>query len=206
MNLVMSRLTIVFVCWLACAGVQAQTNTGPPNTLDAYWNLTSIPSQAQATLKLSTTTIADPVSSLNDVTTNQVGSNNVAILSILSGSQNRLETNQLNNQNSVDAYLSGNNNSLIINQTGGGNSLSFGLTGANNRFLLSQDGNDRLQLQGLQQNNTRLEISQGSGSNSLTIDNTSLFRNTLGTGIPNLRIEQTGGATAIIQNGQLTGN
>lgn len=202
----MSRFIVFFVCWIACVGALAQTNTGPPNTLDAYWNLTSIPSQAQATLKLSTVTIADPVSSLNDVTSYQLGSNNVATLSILSGSQNRIDATQLNNQNSVDAALSGVNNSLIINQTGGGNSLSVGLNGANNRFLLSQDGGDRLQLQGLQQNGARLEISQGAGNNTLTIDNTSLFKNTSGTGIPNLRIEQSGGATAIIQNGLLTGN
>ena len=201
----MSRL-VIFLCWLGCTTLHAQTNTGPPNTLDAYWNLTSIPSQAQATLKLSNAAIPDPNSSLNEVITSQIGSANAATLSVIAGSQNRLETTQLNNQNAANVTLSGVNNSIIVNQLGGGNTLSFDLNGGNNRFLLSQDGGDRLQMQGLQQNNTRLEINQGVGSNSLTIDNTPLFRNTSGGGIPNLRIEQTGGATAIIQNGLLTGN
>ena len=202
----MSRI-LILLCGVASALTsQAQTNNGPSNTLDAYWNLTSIPSQAQATLKLSNAGIADPGTAKNDVLTYQNGINNSVALSVLSGSQNRIEANQVNNQNSADAALSGANNSIIINQTGGGNNLSLGLNGANNRLLLSQDGGDRLQMQGLQQNNTRLEVAQGAGNNTLTIDNTPLFKNAYGTGIPNLRIEQTGGATATIQNGFLTGN
>ena len=102
--------------------------------------------------------------------------------------------NQYNGYNYTDVMLSGVNNSVLLNQTGGNNSASFGLNGVNNRFTLTQDGGDRLQMQGLQQANTRLEITQGIGNNTLTIDNTSLFQNANGAGIPNLRIEQSGGA------------
>ena len=200
----MGRL-LLLLFGISCTIAQAQTNTGPSNTLDAYWNLTSIPSQAQATLKLSTSSAPDP-GSLNNVIAHQDGVNNTALLSVTSGSQNRIEATQSNSYNYTDVSLGGGNNSVLLNQTGGNNSISFGLGGANNRFVLSQDGGDRLQMLGLQQNNTHLEVAQGSGSNSLTIDNTSLFKNAYGNGIPNLRIEQTGGATATIQNGQLIGN
>jgi hypothetical protein len=201
----MTRI-LFFLCWLTYVVAQAQTNGGPVNTLDAYWNLTSIPSQAQATLRVGTNGAPDPTSSLNDVITRQDGVNNTAILSVVSGSQNRLEVNQSNGYNATDIALSGVNNSVLLNQTGGNNSVSFGLSGANNRFVLTQDGGDRLQMQGLQQANTRLEVTQGNGNNSLTIDNTSLFRDANGTGIPNLRIEQSGGAAATIQNGRIFGN
>lgn len=197
----MSRLLLFLFFWSACVAVQAQST----NALDAYWNLTSIPGAVQATLRLSTNGIAGP-SSVNDVITQQDGVNNTALLSVTSGSQNRLEVNQSSSYNYTDASIGGVNNSVVLNQTGGGNSTSLSLGGAGNRFLLSQDGGDRLQMLGLQQNNTRLEVAQGSGSNTLTIDNTALFRDAYGTGIPNLRIEQSGGARATIQNGHILGN
>ena len=196
----MSRL-LILLFWSACVAVQAQST----NSLDAYWNLTLIPGQSQLTLALSTNGISDP-SSLNDVISHQDGVNNTALLSITSGSQNRLEVNQFSSYNYTDVALGGINNSVLLNQTGGANSVSFSLGGANNRFILNQDGGDRIQMLGLQQNNTWLEVSQGSGSNTLNIDNTSLFRDANGTGIPNLRIEQSGGATATIQNGHIFGN
>ena len=192
--------------WIAGTVAQAQSNPGTSNTQDAFWNLTSVPSQAQATLRLGTTSAPDPGSSQNEVIARQDGVNNTALLSIVSGSQNRLEVSQTTGYNYSDVTLSGVNNSVLLNQTGGNNSASFGLSGANNRFTLTQDGGDRLQMTGLQQSSTRLEVEQGVGSNTLTIDNTTLFRNATGTGIPNLRIEQSGGATATIQNGRLFGN
>jgi hypothetical protein len=196
----MSRL-LILLFWSACAAVQAQST----NSLDAYWNLTSIPGQAQLVLGLSTNGISDP-SSQNDVITHQEGINNTVLASVTSGSQNRLEINQFSSYNYTDVSLGGVNNSVLLNQTGGANSTSFSLGGANNRFILNQDGGDRIQMLGLQQNNTWLEVAQGSGSNTLTIDNTSLFKDAYGTGIPNLRIEQSGGATATIQNGHIFGN
>ena len=120
--------------------------------------------------------------------------NNTALLSVVSGSQNRLEVNQSGNYNYTDASLGGVNNSIVLNQTGGSNSVSLGLGGTSNRLMINQDGGDRV------------EINQGSGGNSLTLDNTMLFRDANGTGIPNLRIEQSGGATATIQNGRILGN
>jgi hypothetical protein len=197
---------ILLLFWLACAKVKAQTNTGSINTVDAFWNLTTIPSQAQATLRLGSTSAPEPGSALNEIITHQDGVNNATVLSVGSGSQNRLEVNQYNGYNYSDVMLSGVNNSMLLNQTGGSNIVSFGLSGTDNRLIVNQDGGDRLQMLGLQQANTRLEISQGAGNNSLTIDNTSLFQNANGTGIPNLRIEQSGGAAATIQNGRLFGN
>ncbi len=200
----MTRLLFLFF-WIICTATQAQTNSGSGNSSDAYWNLTSIPSQAQATLGLSTANVPDP-GTLNDIITNQSGVNNTALLSVVSGSQNRLEVNQSGNYNYTDASLGGVNNSVVLNQTGGNNSVSLGLGGTSNRLMINQDGGDRVQMLGLQQNDVRLEINQGSGGNSLTIDNTTLFRDANGTGIPNLRIEQSGGAAATIQNGRISGN
>lgn len=184
----------------------AQVNSVPVNNLDAYWNLTSLPNQSQVSLQAGRTNLAGLNGSINEVITQQDGLNNTAQLSITAGAQNQLILNQVSNANYADAALSGVNNTVVINQTGGNNTLNFGLNGASNQLALTQDGGDRLQMTGLQQNNTRLEINQGAGNNSLTIDNTTLFKDMNGTGIPNLRIEQTGGATATIQNGRIFGN
>lgn len=201
----MKRLFILLVGMISRAA-SAQVNSVPVNTLDAYWNLTSVPNQAQVRLQPGLTSMAGPGSSINEVITTQNGLNNTAQLSITAGFQNQLVLSQSSNANYAEATLSGVNNSVMLNQTGGSNSLSFGLDGANNRLALTQDGGDRLQMVGLQQTNTRLEVNQGAGTNSLTIDNTTLFKDINGTGIPNLRIEQTGGATATIQNGRIFGN
>lgn len=184
----------------------AQVNSTPVINLDAYWNLTSIPNQGQVSLHQGLTNPTGLSSSINEVITQQDGLNNIAQLSITAGSQNQLRLNQTNNANYADATLAGVNNSIIISQTGASNNLTFGLNGTNNRLALAQDGGDRLQMIGLQQNNTRLEVNQGAGNNSLTIDNTALFKDIGGAGIPNLRIEQTGGAAATIQNGRIFGN
>lgn len=136
----------------------------------------------------------------------QGGISNTALLSVITSAPNRLEVGQSGNNNYTEATLSGLNNSLLLNQTGNNNSVSLGLGGTNNRITLAQDGGDRIQMQGIQVDNTRLDISQGVGNNSLTIGNTSLLQTTTGTGISNLRIEQSGGAAAIIQNGRIFGN
>ena len=199
----MSRYLIILFCTIS-AVVRAQTNLVTGSTLDAYWNLPTIPNQTQATLRLGTTNLPTASSSQNEVIANQEGGSNTVILSVLAGSQNRLEVNQYTGLNSADVSLSGGNNSILLNQTGTGNSVSFGLSGSNNQYILSQDGGDRIQMQGLQKNNDRLEVAQGFGSNSFTIDNTSLFQGT--GGIPNLRIEQSGGASVTIQQGKVIGN
>ncbi|QJD78699.1 hypothetical protein [Spirosoma rhododendri] len=201
----MKRLFILLL-GMICGTASAQVNSVPTNSLDAYWNLTSIPNQAQVSLQPGLTNLAGLSGSSNEVTARQDGLNNTAQLSVMAGSQNQLTLTQANNANYADATLSGVSNTIVINQTGGNNNLAFGLNGTNNRLALTQDGGDRLQMVGLQQNNTRLEVNQGAGNNSLTIDNTTLFKDVNGTGIPNLRIEQTGGATATIQNGRIFGN
>ncbi|MBD2753144.1 hypothetical protein [Spirosoma validum] len=197
----MSRHLLVVFCFFSLFA-EAQTNLVTGGTLDAYWNLPTIPTQTQATLRLSTASLP-AASSQNEVVTRQEGGANTAMLSVLSGAQNRLEVNQYTGLNFVDATLTGVNNSVLLNQTGTGNSISFGLNGSNNQYVLAQDGGDRIQMQGLQKNNERLEVKQGYGNNSLTLDNTNLFQ---GSGIPNLHIEQTGGASITIQQGKVIGN
>lgn len=197
----MNRFLLILGCAISTV-VQAQTNLNTGNPLDAYWNLPTTPSQTQAILAVGTATIPG-ASSQNEVIVHQEGAFNTAMLSVASGSQNRLEANQTTGLNAVDAAVSGSNNSVLLNQTGTGNSISFGLSGVNNRYAMTQDGNDRIQMQGIQQNNQRLEIAQGSGANSLTVDNTMLFKDS---GIPNLRIEQSGGAAITIQQGKIIGN
>ena len=136
----------------------------------------------------------------------QNGLGNQANLQTVAGTQSRLDVTQMNDGNVVNAVLSGFNNSVILSQTGGGNTINFGLSGTNNRFMLTQDGGDAATMVGLQKDNTRIELLQGSGNNSFTMDNSNLFIDPLSKGIPNLRIEQTGGASAIIQQGHIIGN
>ncbi|GAB3773204.1 hypothetical protein GCM10028818_14410 [Spirosoma horti] len=186
-----------------CFVTQAQTaDTG----LDAYWNINLTKEQKLNTVLLeSQTAISNPAAALNTITLQQNGIANQAILQT-SGSQNLLEVSQFNNGNMTNATLSGLNNSLIIGQTGGGNMANIDLSGTNNRFLVTQDGGDRVNMLGLQKENTRLELTQGSGNNSFTLDNTTLFKDPLSQGIPNLRIEQSGGANVTIQQGKVIGN
>lgn len=199
----MKRLFLLLLC-ISCVCARAQTNTGSASNQDAFWHLTTTPGQAQSTLQSGPGT--DPGSSLNEVRMRQEGVSNTALLSVMTSAPNRLDVGQTGNNNYTEATLSGLNNSLLLNQTGNNNSVSLGLGGTNNRITLAQDGGDRIQMQGLQVDNTRLTISQGNGSNSLTIGNTTLLQTTTGTGISNLRIEQSGGAAAIIQNGRIFGN
>lgn len=199
----MGHYFVILFC-ICSVVVRAQTNLVTSNALDAYWDLPVIPSRTQTTSIAGRTNLSAALSSQNEVIANQAGEFNTAVLSIPSGSQNRLEVNQYTGLNSVDVSLSGGNNSILLNQTGTGNSISFGLSGNNNQYSISQDGGDRIQMQGLQKNNDHLDIVQGNGSNSLTIDNTSLFQGT--GGIPNLRIEQSGGASVTIQQGKIIGN
>lgn len=201
----MKRL-LTLLLGLIGGAATAQVNSIPVNNLDAFWNLTSVPNQAQVSLHQGLTNPTGLSGSGNEVITQQDGFNNSAQLAITAGSQNQLRLYQANNANYADATLSGVNNSIVVNQTGVSNNLTFELNGTNNRLALAQDGGDRLQMIGLQQNNTRLEVNQGAGNNALTIDNTTLFKDVNGTGIPTLRIEQTGGATATIQNGRIFGN
>lgn len=204
----MCRLFIIVFC-AVCAGAQAQTSQSLTSTtgLDAYW---TIPLTADQKLKTvlteSLSAIPDATSSVNTIILNQSGSGNQASLQTLSGLQNRLEASQTNTNNVLEATVSGVNNSAVLLQTGSGNVLNLDLSGSNNRFRLEQDGNDTARMQGLQKDNTRLELVQGSGSNSFTLDNTSVLKDPLVPGIANLRIEQTGGASITIQQGKVIGN
>lgn len=202
----MNRLFCYALCLLYVTA-NAQNPSAPvSSTLDAYWNFTPVPTPAQAVLLLSETTLPGPTSTANTILLEQNGVGNRANLQTLAGSANRLEVSQTSDGNVVNAVLSGTSNGLLFSQTGGGNQINFGLYGTGNRFMLTQDGGDVANLQGLNQSGTRLELSQGAGNNSFSIDNSTLFKDPLSTGIPNLRIEQTGGAAVTIQSGRLIGN
>ena len=56
-------------------------------------------------------------------------------------------------------------------------------------------------LQGMNQTGGRFELRQGAGNNTFNTDNSSLFKDPYSNGIPNLRIEQTGGASITVQQG-----
>ncbi len=204
----MHRL-LVYVLFAVSVGAQSQSRSqsvGGQST-DAYWNMPLTAEQRlQSALVESQTSIAEPTPSLNTVIIQQNGSDNRALLQAVAGMQNRLEATQTSNGNQAEAILAGSNNSVILNQTGGGNVINFGLTGNDNRYMLTQDGGDTANLQGLQKDGSRLELLQGRGNNSFTVDNTALFTDPLSTGLPNLRIEQTGGASITIQQGRVIGN
>jgi hypothetical protein len=193
---------------VAGIGVRAQTGTSTATrSADAYWNIPLTTEQKlQSVLVESQTVIPDPAAGLNSLVIQQDGAGNRATLQAITGSQNRLEAVQTGNGNGADAMLSGTNNSLIINQMGGGNAVNVDLAGNGNRYMLTQDGGDTANLYGLQKDNSQLELRQGSGNNSFTIDNSSLFKDPLSTGIPNLRIEQAGGASITVQQGRAIGN
>lgn len=206
----MLRLFLAFgLVWLGAAGVRAQTSpTTTPTSSDAYWNVTPIPTAAggvQTILVPSSTVLTSAAPSLNEVIIRQTGNDNGATMAVLSGSQNRLETNQSGGANAAATYLSGSNNSILLNQTGGSNAVNIGLNGSSNRFIISQDGGDRADLQGLQNDNTRLELVQKSGNNTFATDSANLLKDPTSSGIANLRIEQSGGATVRIQQGRLIG-
>lgn len=195
----MNRL-LIFVVWAVGAGAWAQNPAPPVNhPSDAYWNLPLITEQQlQSVWVERQTVLLNPASALNAVVVQQNGVDNRAVLQAIAGSANRLETTQLGNGNSIDALLLGRNNNLTVTQTGEGNIINLGLIGNNNHYQLIQDGGDMANLQGLQRDNSRLELRQGLGNNSLTLDNATLSANPFGTSIPNLRIEQTGGATVTV--------
>lgn len=203
----MNRFLTLLFC-LACASAYAQTTPADINQLDAYWNINLTKDQKiQTVLTESQNQIASPAPGLNTVVVQQNGNNNQAVLSTTTGIQNLLSVTQTDNDNITNASLSGVNNSLIIGQTGGSNVTNINLGGTNNRFLLTQDGNDTINMLGLQKDNTRLELSQKSGANSFTLDNKStLLVDPLSRGIPNLQIEQSGGASITVTQGRIIGN
>ncbi|WP_460985286.1 curlin repeat-containing protein [Spirosoma fluminis] len=203
----MNRLLFVLIS-IVFGTAQAQKVSQPQsNTLDAYWDIPISGNQRVNTVLVkSQTDIPDPSSPLSSVKLYQEGLNNQAVVQALSGTNNRLDINQVNNGNNVNATLAGANNSLILTQTGGNNIANIGLGGTNNRFMITQDGGDVVNLQGIQKDNLRLELRQGAGANSFNMDNSTLFKDPLSTGIPNLRIEQSGGASITIQQGRVFGN
>jgi|GEM_PF-3015855 len=204
----MNRLLILASC-LFGTGAFAQKITSAavsPMGTDAYWNIPLTDNQKLTTVLVeSETLIQGPTSLANAIVLQQNGNNNRATLQTPSGNNNLLRATQQDNGNVLNAVLSGAGNGLTINQTGGSNQLSVDLTGSNNRFLLTQNGGDMANLQGISQTNGRLELRQGVGNNTFNTDNSSLFTDPLSTGIPNLRIEQTGGANITIQQGRLIG-
>jgi len=203
----MNRLLILASCLFSTSAF-AQISSAAVSTTgtDAYWNIALTPSQKETTVLVkSLTQLQGPTSPANAIVLQQNGNNNRATLQTPSGNNNLLQATQINDGNVLNAVLSGAGNGLTIDQTGGSNQLNVDLTGTNNRFLLTQDGGDMANLQGISQTNGRLELRQGAGNNTFNTDNSSLFTDPLSTGIPNLRIEQTGGANITVQQGRLIG-
>ncbi len=204
----MNRLFTLVICLSGLAANAQQITSAAASTTgtDAYWNIELTSSQKLTTVLVeSVTQLQGPDSPANTVMLQQNGNNNQAIIQAPSGSNNLLQATQQNDGNVLNAVLSGNGNGLIVGQTGGSNQLNIDLTGSNNRFLLTQDGGDIANLQGLNQTGGRLELRQGAGNNTFNTDNSSLFTDPFSTGIPNLRIEQTGGANITIQQGRVIG-
>jgi len=203
----MNRLLLLLCCLWGVAAQAQITSAAVSNTgSDAYWNIALTPNQKLTTVLVeSNVVLQGPGSPTNTILLQQSGNNNSATLQTPSGNNNLLSAAQQNDGNVLNAILSGSGNGLSVNQTGGNNQLNLDLTGANNRFLVKQDGGDVANLQGLNQTGSRLELSQGAGNNTFNTDNSSLLKDPFSTGIPNLRIEQTGGASITIQQGRLIG-
>lgn len=170
---------------LVTAGTQAQPNSLSTPQLDAYW---SIPT---------------PTREANTLDLTQTGSLNQAELSLSGGQGNRLVLTQTDSQNLASATLLGSANRVQLQQQGPDNQLHLVLGGQDNQLSIRQDGGDTIFWQSLQQNHTRLDIIQKAGANTLTVD-TSLTE-AFSTGIAGLRIEQSGGATALVQQGKVIG-
>ncbi|MBC7568667.1 MAG: hypothetical protein H7319_02895 [Spirosoma sp.] len=203
----MNRLLLLASCLFSTSAFAQITSAAvSPTGTDAYWNISLTPSQKLTTVLVeSQTQLQGPTSPANAIVLQQSGNSNQATLQTVSGNNNLLQARQQNDGNVLNAVLSGSGNGLIINQAGGNNQLNVDLTGSNNRFLLTQDGGDVANLQGLNQTGGRLELRQGAGNNTFNTDNSSLFTDPLSTGIPNLRIEQTGGANITVQQGRIIG-
>lgn len=202
----MDRLLCFIFCLLSVAAGAQTSSTPVSSTLDAYWSLTPTPVATQAVLSLSEVVLSAPATNANVIALQQEGVGNRANLQILAGSANQLEVMQSNNGNVANALLAGMNNGITLYQAGASNQVNIELSGSNNQFLLTQDGGDVVNMQGLNQSGTRLELIQGIGNNSFSIDNSTLVKDPFSTGIPNLRIEQTGGAAVTIQSGRIIGN
>lgn len=191
---------------LVCIGTNAQTTSVPAGRgLDAYWELGPAPAAGQAVLSLNEAVLKNPISETNAILIQQTGTGNQATLQTLSGSGNWVEARQVNTGNVVGAVVAGLGNTVILSQTGLSNQISFGLNGSGNQFSLIQNGGDVATMQNLNQSGTRLELIQGAGNNSFSMDNTTLVKDPFSTGIPALRIEQTGGASVLIQSGRIIG-
>ncbi|GAB4047789.1 hypothetical protein [Spirosoma litoris] len=167
---------------------QAQPTMIPTITntpLDAYWAGTA------------------QTSSDNTIGLAQTGSHNQADLSLPGGQTNRLMLNQTDSQNLVTATLLGTSNNVLLQQHGNDNQLHLVLGGNDNQISIRQDGSDTIAWIGLQQSNTRIGISQKAGANTLTVDNSTA--DSFNKGIAGLYIEQSGGASAVIQQGKVFG-
>lgn len=202
----MNRLLIAVFCLSGiAANAQITSAAVSPSSKDAYWNIALTPSQTLTTVLVeSKIQLQGQASPANAIVLQQNGTNNQATLQTLSGVNNVLQASQQNSGNVLNAVLSGGGNGLIIDQAGNGNQLSVDLTGSNNRIRLTQDGGDVANLQGLNQTGAQLDLRQGAGNNTFNTGN-SLFTDPLSKGIPNLRIEQTGGASITIQQGRAIG-
>lgn len=184
------RLLILLLCLAGSAWAQPVATPSP----EVFWQITA-------------GTATAPASPANEVLLQQAGMANQATIAVL-GQQNQIRLTQTASANAATVQLTGQGNQLQLSQAGDGNRLAVGLDGTNNQLRVSQSGGDVVSLLGLSGSNARIDLIQRNGNNTiiaygLTVPSVSTPGvDTLGTGVANLKIEQSGGATIHIQNGR----
>ncbi len=147
----------------------------------------------------------NPGTSVSEVSIRQAGADQQATIAILAGQQNQVGLLQTGLLNHSDVQVAGQSNQLTLMQTGERNRLTVGLNGSNNQLKISQDGGDVVSLAGLTATSANMEVIQKAGQNTLIADGINIPSARSAGGVPNLKIEQTGGANARIQNGPAMG-
>lgn len=216
----MVRFLFILLCVAGSAAHAQNPVLVTDAELEEFWRIRPVPNRATAAdLLRSEAAISAPGAGglSSEIVINQSGNGNV-LNSTVTGPANRVESNQLGDANGMSYVVNGSNNALLMTQTGGsvlnmgvygngnvtsltqdggGNNLTINIAGDGQRYLVSQNGGDTANLSGMA--GGRLELIQGSGRNTFITDSNPL---STGNGVPNLRIEQQGGASLIIQNGR----
>ncbi|CCG98078.1 hypothetical protein FAES_0064 [Fibrella aestuarina BUZ 2] len=160
---------LIFSSWFGLLALVSQAQTAP--TSEAFWGgaLPSTVTQQQAVLASQAATGA----SADLVTLSQRGSGNQAYYRAPAGNQ------------------------VAMIQDGDGNLLNLSLNGNLNNYLLEQRGNgNTLTLDGMQGDKLNVQVRQAGNGNDLRLTENSLIN--VGSTASPIRIEQTGGARAVI--------
>lgn len=127
-----------------------------------------------------------------DVSIQQVGDNNQAMIQALStspGQRNQVELFQLQNANEAMIRLNGNNNDFSLVQNGEGNIYDGQLRANGAQVEIIQDGSlNLIEQDAVLQENARMQIQQSGIGNELDADNFS----------GSIQVRQTGGARATL--------